>query len=199
MPSERRAHVCRRRPAFRRCASMTPTYDVRLQRYRLTSTRPSSERRLTFSPVKRPTDTGWESSRPTAPSPASTSSSATSSTVSIASASGRSCNYLRRQQLPDGGFSIYDKGPGNLSATIKAYFAMKVGGVSPDDPAMVAARAPASSRGAARRRPTSSPRSCSRSSASTTGRASRRCPSRSCCCHAGRTSTCSRCPTGRAR
>jgi len=50
-------------------------------------------------------------------------------------------NYLRRQQLPDGGFSIFDKGPGNLSATIKAYFAMKVAGVSPDDPAMAAARA----------------------------------------------------------
>src|SRR5262245_27258227 len=49
--------------------------------------------------------------------------------------------YLRRQQLPDGGFSIYDKGPGNLSATIKAYFAMKVGGVATDDPAMAAARA----------------------------------------------------------
>src|SRR5215468_5037873 len=49
--------------------------------------------------------------------------------------------YLRRQQLPDGGFSIYEKGPANLSATIKAYFALKVAGVSPDDAAMVAARA----------------------------------------------------------
>jgi len=34
-------------------------------------------------------------------------------------------NYLRRQQLGDGGWSIYEKGPANLSATIKAYFAMK--------------------------------------------------------------------------
>jgi squalene-hopene/tetraprenyl-beta-curcumene cyclase len=49
--------------------------------------------------------------------------------------------YLRREQLPDGGFSIYYKGPANLSATIKAYFAMKVAGVPPDDAAMVAARA----------------------------------------------------------
>ena len=48
--------------------------------------------------------------------------------------------YLRREQLPDGGFSIYYKGPPNLSATIKAYFAMKVAGVPADDPAMVAAR-----------------------------------------------------------
>src|SRR2546427_2669817 len=49
-------------------------------------------------------------------------------------------NYLRRQQLPDGGWSIYEKGPANLSATIKAYFAMKVAGVAPDDPAVTAAR-----------------------------------------------------------
>src|SRR5947207_6262395 len=49
--------------------------------------------------------------------------------------------YLRREQLPDGGFSIYYKGPANLSATIKAYFAMQVAGVPMDDRAMVAARA----------------------------------------------------------
>jgi squalene-hopene/tetraprenyl-beta-curcumene cyclase len=50
-------------------------------------------------------------------------------------------NYLRQQQLPDGGFNLYDKGPANLSATIKAYFAMKVAGVPSDDPIMAAARA----------------------------------------------------------
>ena len=49
-------------------------------------------------------------------------------------------NYLRREQLPDGGFSIYFKGPANLSATIKAYFAMKMARVPIDDPAMEAAR-----------------------------------------------------------
>jgi squalene-hopene/tetraprenyl-beta-curcumene cyclase len=49
-------------------------------------------------------------------------------------------NYLRGHQLPDGGFSIYAKGPANVSATIKAYFAMKVAGTPPDDPALVAAR-----------------------------------------------------------
>jgi squalene-hopene/tetraprenyl-beta-curcumene cyclase len=49
-------------------------------------------------------------------------------------------NYLRAHQLPDGGFSIYAKGPANVSATIKAYFAMKVAGMPPDDPALVAAR-----------------------------------------------------------
>ena len=49
--------------------------------------------------------------------------------------------YLRGRQLPDGGWSLYEGGPANLAATIKAYFAMKVAGVSPDDPAMSQARA----------------------------------------------------------
>ncbi len=48
--------------------------------------------------------------------------------------------YLRRRQRPDGGFDLYEGGPTNLSATIKAYFAMKMAGVSPDDPAMARAR-----------------------------------------------------------
>src|SRR5262245_25994904 len=48
--------------------------------------------------------------------------------------------YLRQEQLPDGGWSLYEKGPANLSATIKGYFALKVAQVPPDDPAMVAAR-----------------------------------------------------------
>ena len=36
----------------------------------------------------------------------------------------RAVPYLKRQQLPDGGYSLFDAGPANLSATIKAYFAM---------------------------------------------------------------------------
>ena len=50
-------------------------------------------------------------------------------------------HYLRRQQLLDGGFSLYEGGPADLSATIKAYFAMKAAGVAPEDPALAAARA----------------------------------------------------------
>ena len=49
--------------------------------------------------------------------------------------------YLRAQQLADGGWSLYEGGPASLSATIKAYFSMKLAGVSPEDPAMVRARA----------------------------------------------------------
>jgi squalene-hopene/tetraprenyl-beta-curcumene cyclase len=55
--------------------------------------------------------------------------------------------YLRGRQLADGGWSLYEGGPANLSATIKAYFAMKVAGVSPHDAAMARARALIHSRG----------------------------------------------------
>ena len=44
------------------------------------------------------------------------------------------------RQLPDGGFNIYVKGPSEISATVKAYFALKLAGVScSDDHAHVAA------------------------------------------------------------
>jgi len=49
--------------------------------------------------------------------------------------------YLRERQLPGGGWSLYEGGPPNISATIKAYFAMKVARVAIDDPAMERARA----------------------------------------------------------
>jgi squalene-hopene/tetraprenyl-beta-curcumene cyclase len=53
----------------------------------------------------------------------------------------RMVRYLRRRQLPDGGWNLYEGGPANLSASIKAYFALKMAGVGVDDPAMVRARA----------------------------------------------------------
>jgi squalene-hopene/tetraprenyl-beta-curcumene cyclase len=49
--------------------------------------------------------------------------------------------YLRECQVANGGWSLYEGGPANISATIKAYFAMKVAGVGVDDPAMARARA----------------------------------------------------------
>src|SRR6266851_9071416 len=48
--------------------------------------------------------------------------------------------YLRGCQVADGGWSLYEGGPSNVSATIKAYFAMKVAGVGMNDPAMARAR-----------------------------------------------------------
>ncbi len=41
-------------------------------------------------------------------------------------------NYIRRRQLPDGGWSIYPGGPSELNATVKAYFALKLSGDSYD-------------------------------------------------------------------
>ncbi len=48
--------------------------------------------------------------------------------------------YLQRTQLEDGGWSIYIGGPMNVSASVKAYFALKLAGVPQDDPGMRQAR-----------------------------------------------------------
>ncbi len=44
------------------------------------------------------------------------------------------------RQLPDGGFNIYAKGPSEVSASVKAYFALKVAGMSADDARMIRLR-----------------------------------------------------------
>lgn len=44
----------------------------------------------------------------------------------------KAANYLRAQQLPEGGWSIYPGGPTEVSASVKAYFVLKLAG---DDPA----------------------------------------------------------------
>ncbi len=48
--------------------------------------------------------------------------------------------YLRRQQRPDGMWSIYHGGPPDLNATVEAYFALKLAGASPDEPGLRKAR-----------------------------------------------------------
>ena len=52
----------------------------------------------------------------------------------------KACRYLRDLQLPDGGWAIYPGGPVEISASVKAYFALKLVGVPADDPDMVRAR-----------------------------------------------------------
>ncbi len=52
----------------------------------------------------------------------------------------KAVRYLERRQRPDGGFTLFDGGPTNLSATLKAYFAMKLAGTPVSAPAMTAAR-----------------------------------------------------------
>jgi len=39
-------------------------------------------------------------------------------------------NYIRRRQLPDGGWNIYEGGPSELNATVKAYVALRLAGDS---------------------------------------------------------------------
>src|SRR5262245_30234004 len=47
---------------------------------------------------------------------------------------------IRNRQLPDGGWNIYEGGPSELNATVKAYFALKLAGDAAVAPHMVRAR-----------------------------------------------------------
>ena len=49
-------------------------------------------------------------------------------------------NYILRGQNEDGGWPIYNGGPSNISASVKAYFGLKLTGYKPDHPALVRAR-----------------------------------------------------------
>jgi len=50
------------------------------------------------------------------------------------------CVYLRRIQNPDGGWPLFYKGDMDISATIKAYYALKLAGEDIDAPHMIKAR-----------------------------------------------------------
>lgn len=52
----------------------------------------------------------------------------------------RAVEAILARQLPDGGFYIYPDGPSDVSATVKAYFALKLAGLPVGDPRMVNAR-----------------------------------------------------------
>lgn len=49
--------------------------------------------------------------------------------------------HIRRRQLPDGGWNIYEGGPSEINASVKAYFALKLAGHQPNAPWMHEARA----------------------------------------------------------
>lgn len=49
-------------------------------------------------------------------------------------------NLLRDHQLPDGGWNIYHGGPSEISASVKAYFALKLAGYSANEPFMQKAK-----------------------------------------------------------
>src|SRR5256885_22100 len=52
----------------------------------------------------------------------------------------KAVRYLRAMQLPDGGWPIFYGGPSEISASVKAYFALKLSGISADEPTMLRAR-----------------------------------------------------------
>ncbi len=49
-------------------------------------------------------------------------------------------NYMARRQLPEGGWAIYPGGPLEISASVKAYWGLKIAGHAIDAPHMVRAR-----------------------------------------------------------
>ena len=53
---------------------------------------------------------------------------------------GKLANRIRGRQLPDGGWNIYQGGPAELNATVKAYFALKLAGDPPNAAHMSRAR-----------------------------------------------------------
>ncbi len=52
----------------------------------------------------------------------------------------RIARSIRRTQLPDGGWPLYEEGVADISASVKAYFALKLTGDPPDAPHMARAR-----------------------------------------------------------
>ncbi len=52
----------------------------------------------------------------------------------------KAIRYLKNTQLPDGGWHLFHGGESNISATVKAYFACKLSGLSIEEPFMQKAR-----------------------------------------------------------
>ena len=52
----------------------------------------------------------------------------------------KACRYIHEKQLPAGGWAIYPGGPSEVSASVKAYFALKLLGLSSDDSVLCRAR-----------------------------------------------------------
>ena len=52
----------------------------------------------------------------------------------------KAVRHIFDKQLPDGGWNIYHGGPAEVNATIKAYLALKLAGISPTHPRMLRAR-----------------------------------------------------------
>ena len=53
----------------------------------------------------------------------------------------RALVFLQSTQLADGGWAIYPGGPAEISASVKAYFALKIVGMKAEEPVLERARA----------------------------------------------------------
>ena len=106
--------------------------------------------------------------------------------------------YLRRIQGEHDGWPLFHNGAFDISATVKAYFALKMIGDCADAPHMKRAREAILVRGGADRANVFTRINCSRSMARHRGRTCRLSPSNSSCCRAGFRSICRRCLIGRA-
>src|SRR5271166_3409896 len=63
----------------------------------------------------------------------------------------RICRYIRRIQGEDGSWPLYPDGEGNLSCTVKAYYALKLAGADVNHPSLAKARAYIRAHGGAER------------------------------------------------
>src|SRR5205807_10074099 len=52
----------------------------------------------------------------------------------------KAARSILARQLPDGGFNIYRDGPSEVSASVKAYTALKLAGLDPKDPPLARLR-----------------------------------------------------------
>src|SRR5881394_2008042 len=52
----------------------------------------------------------------------------------------KAARSILKRQLPDGGFSIYEQGPSEVSASVKAYVALKLSGLDSKDSALTRLR-----------------------------------------------------------
>ena len=107
--------------------------------------------------------------------------------------------YLRRIQGAHGGWSLFHDGDFDVSASVKAYFALKMIGDDISSRQICAGRARRSARTAARPASMSSRACFWLCSASSAGGRFRSCRSKSCYCRAGFLSTSTRSLIGRGR
>jgi squalene-hopene/tetraprenyl-beta-curcumene cyclase len=110
--------------------------------------------------------------------------------------------YLREVQNSDGSWSLYRDGPGNISATVKGYWALKLAGEDIDAQHMARARTWVLGHGGAAKANVFTRFSMAmfgrwRCSARSRGAACRRCRWNACCCRSGSPSTCRKSPIGR--